>query len=291
MQMADASSWSPTLLVNTESFQTIDPGDGTTNIELRFGTNLNATMMYDRSNSRFDFSKSVYIHGDLTATGSLTILKNAVIKGNLSGASLTVGGPLTLNGVAYTMPTSHGSNGTYLKENGSGALTWTAISTTGSGSASLQPIYPNAVYFSSGAALVGQLTNLYDSTNKENYYHWTSTSSAFNTYWIAVRVRLPANFSSWDTVKPIEFRYRTATSSSSDNAMRLDMLDTSGNPVTLTGNGGLAAVSWTTATITGPEAGGTFAKNGVVTIYVKIGTTSAGSSDAGFINLNWHTSN
>ncbi|MCF7845088.1 MAG: hypothetical protein K9M03_04665, partial [Kiritimatiellales bacterium] len=32
-----ASSWNPTLLVNTESFNVIDDGDGTTDIEVRFG--------------------------------------------------------------------------------------------------------------------------------------------------------------------------------------------------------------------------------------------------------------
>ena len=42
-----ASSWSPTLLVNTESFQTIDVGDGTTNIELRFGSTGNNRFFYD----------------------------------------------------------------------------------------------------------------------------------------------------------------------------------------------------------------------------------------------------
>jgi hypothetical protein len=209
----------------------------------------------------------------------------------MSGASLTVDGDITLRGVTYTMPGANGAAGSYLKEDGNGALSWSEISTSGSGSASLQPMYPNAVYFSSGAAIVGQLTNGYDETNQENYYHWTSSSASFNTYWIAARVRLPADFFSWDAVNPIEFRYRTADASSAVNAMRIEMLDTDGDAVTLTGNTGLAATSWTTATITGPESAGTFTPSGIVTIFVKIGTTNAGNSDAGFINLNWDESN
>ena len=34
------SDWDPTLLVNTESFQIIDEGDGTTPVEIRFGDTL-----------------------------------------------------------------------------------------------------------------------------------------------------------------------------------------------------------------------------------------------------------
>jgi len=91
-----ASVWNPTLLVNTESFSTIDDGDGTTPIQLRFGDTLRETITYNRSAARFDFSRSIFVGGSITATGSLNIKGNITatgslsIKGGMSGSSLRV---------------------------------------------------------------------------------------------------------------------------------------------------------------------------------------------------------
>ncbi|MFA7681793.1 MAG: hypothetical protein WCX61_02060, partial [Candidatus Peribacteraceae bacterium] len=71
-EMSAASSWNPTLLVNTESFNTIDVGDGTTDIELRFGT-TELRLFWDTGNSRFEFTQSVYVQGALTASGAVII--------------------------------------------------------------------------------------------------------------------------------------------------------------------------------------------------------------------------
>lgn len=70
---AYANSWSPTLLVNTESFQIIDEGDGTTNVNIQFGDTLSKNLTYDRVNTRFSFDDDVYIGGSLAATSSITI--------------------------------------------------------------------------------------------------------------------------------------------------------------------------------------------------------------------------
>ena len=83
-QATAASSWNPTVLVNTESFNTIDDGDSTTDIELRFGETLGEKLFYDRSETRFQLTRGLYIQGNLTATGSLSV------KGAMSGTSLRV---------------------------------------------------------------------------------------------------------------------------------------------------------------------------------------------------------
>jgi len=75
------SIWNPTLLVNTESFNTIDEGDGTTDVELRFGSTGNQKLIYDISETRFDFTRSVYIQGNVTATGSLSVSGATVLDG------------------------------------------------------------------------------------------------------------------------------------------------------------------------------------------------------------------
>src|SRR5207249_2046849 len=87
-----ASSWNPTLLVNTESFQTLDEGDGNTNIELRFGQTLNQKLYYDRSNNQFVFTNNLKVNGSITATGSI------ISKGLLSGASLRIDGSANVFG-------------------------------------------------------------------------------------------------------------------------------------------------------------------------------------------------
>ncbi len=79
-----ASSWNPTLLVNTEAFQIIDSGDGSSNIELRFGQSGNRVLYFDVGTSKFIFTQPVLIQGNLTATGSLSV------KRAISGATLRI---------------------------------------------------------------------------------------------------------------------------------------------------------------------------------------------------------
>lgn len=56
-------------LVNTESFFIIDDGDGTTNVQLQFGTSLGEILEYDLGNTRFVFSDDLYIQGNLDIEG------------------------------------------------------------------------------------------------------------------------------------------------------------------------------------------------------------------------------
>lgn len=69
-QAIAASSWNPTLLVNTESFQLIDAGDGSTNIELQFGANTK-TLKFLTTN-KFQFSHPLSVIGNLSGS-SLTV--------------------------------------------------------------------------------------------------------------------------------------------------------------------------------------------------------------------------
>lgn len=409
-----ASSWNPTLLVNTESFQVIDEGDGTTNVELRFGGTLDERLLFNRTkgmfqftddlsvqgtisgstlridgnadfwgtlaasgtivgkqgitakgalsgntlrisgageingplavsgalrtdgdatinddrttsadavltfgnsttnqtlkfihtSQKFEFSKDLKVIGNLSGS-SLNIDGNANVRGslsasgtvrtdgNLSGNTLNVDGTINWRGITYTAPTSQSAN-TFLKTDGAGGLSW-ASAAVGNGSGqimSLHPEYPNAVYFASGSTTVGQLAYSYDSTNKQNYYRWVSSKAALQDYWIALRVRVPDNFSSWDVVKPLEFRYRTGSGQITGSYLNVKMLDTTGAAVTLTGGSQLANTSWTTANITGPQAAGTWTPKGFFTILIKMAgntTTSPWTADAGYLNLNYET--
>ncbi len=75
------SSWNPTLLVNTESFQQIDAGDGTTDIELRFGGST-TVLKFLNAVQKFLFTKSVNVQGGISGS-YLTIDQQANISGSL----------------------------------------------------------------------------------------------------------------------------------------------------------------------------------------------------------------
>jgi cytoskeletal protein CcmA (bactofilin family) len=401
-----ASSWNPTLLVNTESFETLDEGDGTTNIEMRFGQTLQQKLYFDRSAGVFHFTSGLFVGGNLTATGSLsvkkgisgatlridgnsdlwgnlavsgsTILKgsatvngaatiggNAKIRGNLSGSTLrvdknadiwgtlsasgsiktasgfvlnknnaaadallqfgnatatqslkyshanqrfefskdlkvngslsgktlTVDGNVNLHGVTYNFSGVQGGANTYLKNDGAGNLTWTGLALgNGSGNImSLHPEYPNAVYFASGSTTVGTLNYSYDSASKQNYYEWTSTKATLQDYWVSVRLQIPKNFSHFETASGMVLRLRTTSTSAANNFVSVGLLDTTGNPVSLTSNTTLRsglANTWSTKTIGGVSTG-TYTPGGYITILLRTAALTANVTDLGSIDLNW----
>lgn len=260
--------------ITTDANLTINEDNGGADAVLTFGNDAGAeTLMFNDSTNRFEVSD------DFKATG------------NLSGSTLTVDGTITIRGVDYTFPATNGNNGQVLVTNGEGVLDW-SDSTVGVGSGGalfLVPEYPHAVYFGSGSTYIGQLSYSFDATNKENYYHWTSTKEALNDYWISVRVRVPDNFSTWDANEPLTFKYRTTSADNAVNYANIKMLDTANAAVELANGTLLANASWTTATITGPQAAGTYTPGGYITLLIKVATTSAGSVDISAIGVNWET--
>ena len=83
-QTGAASSFDPTLLVNTESFQIIDEGDSTTDIEIRFGDTVNEKVYWNRGPARFQFTDDVHSEGNITGSGTLTVDSNVKTKADLT---------------------------------------------------------------------------------------------------------------------------------------------------------------------------------------------------------------
>lgn len=89
-----ASSFRPTIFVNTEAFLAIDDDDTTADVVLRFGDTLAKTLSFNRSLDRFEFNDDVYASGSLTASGTLVTESGAYIDGNafvVQAASNNVG--------------------------------------------------------------------------------------------------------------------------------------------------------------------------------------------------------
>ena len=268
--------------ISTNNNVTINGDNDSNNAVLTFGNQAaSQVLQFSNANQRFEFSKDVKVTGNVRTTG------------NLSGSTLTVDGNITMRGITYAAPTAQGGTNTFLKNDGAGNLIWanTAVSTSSGGELSLHPQYPNAIYAQSGSTAVGTLTQGADTTNKELYYRWVGDDpTAIQDYWVWVRVKVPKNFSNW-TPAPIQFRYRTSSTSAAVNYMNVRLLDTTGANVAVTGGTGLVsgtANTWQTATL-GNLSGGTFTPDGYVTVLIKMASTNAGFADAGYLNFNWST--
>lgn len=88
------ANWDPTLLVNTESFVEIDDGDGSTDIELRFGGSTNR-LYFDATTNAFTFTKGIVANG--TITGS-TLAATGLT--NCSNVTTNADGTLICGGIA-----------------------------------------------------------------------------------------------------------------------------------------------------------------------------------------------
>ena len=261
-------------------------GDGNFTINEDQGSNVDAILTFgsDDTNEtltfadvldRFEFSDDVRTSG------------------NLSGSTLTVDGNVTFRGQTMTFPNNAGVSGSVLRTNGAGTLSWSTGVNEGSGDIlGLQPEYPNAIYYQSGSSYIGQLAGSGGmNTSFENTYSWTSTKATAQDYWVSTKIRVPDNFVRWDPVKSLQLRYRTKTSTTSQNHITVKLLDTAGTAVALTGGATLANTSFTTANITGPSSAGTYTPGGFITILVKLAANSSGQANAGFLTLNWETRN
>jgi hypothetical protein len=101
-----ASSWSPTLLVNSEAFQVIDVGDGASSVEMRFGATQSLSLL---PSGVFQFNRSLSVVGGLSGrylivdgnasiSGNLLVKRSSVSFGEISGATLTISGQSNFSG-------------------------------------------------------------------------------------------------------------------------------------------------------------------------------------------------
>ena len=115
------------------------------------------------------------------------------------------------------------------------------------------PNYEKASYQGDGADNVGQLSVSHDNISLRNFYVWSSTKTSLQDYDLLLRVPVSADFVRWksdSSVNPISFTYRTTAASSALNKLDLQIYDTNGTPVTLSGSiTNLAATSWSTAQV------------------------------------------
>ncbi|MCX7997202.1 MAG: hypothetical protein N2691_05645 [Patescibacteria group bacterium] len=124
----------------------------------------------------------------------------------------------------------------------------------------LSPEYSGAVlstFYGAGTDvnISGSMTSDTDSSANllRNYYQWSSSQSSLNYYTVAVRIRLPRDFSEWAPSNAFQVDILTQTTAMANNVVDIRIYngdDTPGTVVaTSAGNVSSSANSWTTVTI------------------------------------------
>lgn len=115
------------------------------------------------------------------------------------------------------------------------------------------PGFEKASYQADGADNVGQLSVSHDNISLKNFYVWTSTKSSLQDYDIILRVPVPEHFVRWNvsgTANPISLMYRSTSAVAANNKLDIQIYDTNGVPVTLSGSvSNLSGTSWATSQV------------------------------------------
>lgn len=112
----------------------------------------------------------------------------------------------------------------------------------------LHPAYESAAYQADASDNVGQLSVTTDNSTLKNYYAWTSSRGTLQDYDILVRTTLPPDFVQWRD--SITLAYRSTSGDTANNKAEVQIYDSNGNPVSLSGaTSNLASTSWTTTHI------------------------------------------
>ena len=134
--------------------------------------------------------------------------------------------------------------------------------------------------------------------NLRNYYQWTSSVASLNMYTVAVRVRLPKDFSAWATSNALQVDYATSSTSTANNFLDTRVyLETNSTTAVAATTNSVSAVAntWTTVTIddsvlndgSAPDWNGADQQ---ATIYLRMGALSSNTVRIGEIRLNYLSS-
>lgn len=119
------------------------------------------------------------------------------------------------------------------------------------------PEYANVSYQGDTTNNVGQLYVDTDTTNKKNFYRWSSTQSTLQDYDMYIPFTLPDDWVSWKSTA-LEVDYRSTSADTANSKLDIAVFDTNGSPISITGtNSDLANTSWTTASL-GLDASATY---------------------------------
>ncbi len=201
----------------------------------------------------------------------------------------------TANGEGASLVGIEDSGGNFTATNVEGALSELAADIGNTYDQMVfEPEYPNYVVFQDGSANRGKLEALYDSTNREHYYTWTTRQAADQDVDIRFRYELPTD---WNATGNLVIRFRTGLTTAANNTLavtvRNDTDDTTCHADAATA--GTVADTWEDLTITAGEintgctAGAALAAGDTVEIQLKLlaDNTASAKTDVGTIDWDY----
>ena len=115
----------------------------------------------------------------------------------------------------------------------------------------LPPEFPNFTIHADGSSNLGTLESDYSTTDNRNFYQWSTRQATIQDYDLVVQWPVPSDFTGFQATNPIQFDYKTTNTTLADNQLDIvNVLDTAGNALTLTGDSAnLVNTNWTTANV------------------------------------------
>jgi len=155
------------------------------------------------------------------------------------------------------------------------------------------PEYPDSVIHADGSTNKGLLESFYDTTEKTNYYTWTTLNPVVQDIEIRFQFVLPTDFAATGT---FDYRFRTGTATEAENDLEVRLYRITPTVETLcasdvAGNVGTAwaTVSIAAASIDAGCTGGTaLAAGDTVEVRVKLFTDNTASASADVAQLVWN---
>jgi cysteine-rich repeat protein len=236
---------------NSDIFVLDNDDTSPANITLQFGNTLVAEFLkFDIINDWFELSNDLNLGGNQ--------IKNFAID-NLAGPPAV---PVT--GQTYFNTTN---NNTYIWN----GTSWDLVAGTSVKEIVFNTDYADATPTPDGTGNRGTLYALFEDlggTGKRTFYEFNTMEATLQDVDIAISYQLPLDFVSF-TATPIRLTYMTTDGNIANAKVDMDMYDTTGTLVALTGASNLANGSWTIANVT---IGGspTFTAGQTITLRLKL---------------------
>lgn len=154
---------------------------------------------------------------------------------------------------------------------------------------SLSAEYVGAVLDGSG---IGTMTAGYDSSNRINYYKWTTSQASNQTYDIIVQVTIPNDFSAWAASNPLGISvYSSTTTACSIGVVVVDTAGSNQGATACTGNAvtDITPSSTSTWQVKNPSilSSGSYTPGSVMTIKLRLTSPNGGDIRVGRIYMDY----
>jgi len=238
----------------------------------------------------FQVQEAATFNNNMTVNGTLAVNATATFRNDANSATAfqiqNAAGTAALTVDTTTLNVVIG--------NGGNTVTMSANGITLAGTArNSKKILLSAEYLSSvldpGTASdnTGSMTSGYDTTNRMNYYKWTTASGTTQSYDVVVQVPLPNDFSAWASNTPLTIS--TYSSTTSANTIQVQLLDSGNSAPTgynftdITPN---ATTTWQSKT-PATTITGTYTPGDYITLRIRMYSPTGGDIRIGNVILNY----